>query len=121
MTPLTSPTTAATSMTTRAVSGVMCIATGNPMPGRDMALMTRVPSSTPTTPPIREMAIDSLKSSLSMFSRVKPTVAERQSHRVGAGQQGGEDHRSANAEDEYFDAAETGDEVELERLFALAL
>ena len=36
MTPLTSPTTAATSMTTSAVTAVMCIETGKPIPGRDI-------------------------------------------------------------------------------------
>src|SRR6266404_6777757 len=47
--------------------------------------------------------------------------ADRHRHRIGADQQRGEDNGSANAEDEYFDAAQSVDEIELERLFALAL
>src|SRR6202140_4086708 len=47
--------------------------------------------------------------------------ADRHGHGVGADQQRGEDNGSANAEDEYFDAAQSVDEIELERLFALAL
>src|ERR1700730_4336171 len=47
--------------------------------------------------------------------------ADRHRHGVGADQQRGKDNGSADAEYEYFDAAKSVDEIEFERLFALAL
>ncbi len=46
---------------------VMCIETGNPMPGRAMKITATVASVMPINPPIAEIAIDSVKSSLRML------------------------------------------------------
>jgi hypothetical protein len=76
MTPLTIPTNAATTMATAAVEVVMCIETGNPIPGRARKRMAMLASTMPSNPPIKEMATDSLKSNFRILSLGKAESAE---------------------------------------------
>ncbi len=61
----------------------MCIETGNPIPGRDIALIIRVPKKMPNAPPIKEIATDSLSNSLRILPRVKPSVRRTATSRCG--------------------------------------
>jgi len=52
--------------------------------------------------------------------QLRGAFANRHGHGVGADEQGGKEHSSADGEDEDFHAAESVDEIEFERLLTLA-